>query len=539
MSKFNKTTPKRVPTAVNEMGEKAYELNAKEELVSTCLTTFLQKSYYESENEIVERIKKAASEVETDFVAKTALYLRRDANMRSVTHLLSGELAPRLSGKEYGTRFYSKVAQRPDDMSEILAYYFSKGNRKIANAIKRGFKVKLESMDAYQIDKYKMAKKEISLVDLVNLMHPKGTQANAEAYKRLVNGQDLGDLYDSKILEKEMSKAGKIAVETGVDVAETKREAITSVVENVKGMPMMNLVRNLRNIMELAPEKVDDAVAQLTTRDKVLNSKLLPFRFATAYAEIEAVGVKKYDATQIKFESDVLPDMTEVKNKILKGLEKALEYSVENIPALVGNTAVLIDHSGSVRGDAGGSSKVSAFSKTTTAMIGNLFGSMLAYSQRNVYVGLFGDRLISVPIDRTKGLLEFNAASFKKGNECGGATENGLYIFLNDAIKNKTKVDNLVIFSDMVIGNGGRGGWDGSSRAGLGTFQELFKKFKAVNPQCNTICVDIKQTSGKSVVDKSLNVVQIAGWSDKIFNIIDANCKGYAELIKEIEAIQL
>ena len=539
MSKFNKTTPKRVPTAVNEMGEKAYELNAKEELVSTCLTTFLQKSYYESENEIVERIKKAASEVETDFVAKTALYLRRDANMRSVTHLLSGELAPRLSGKEYGTRFYSKVAQRPDDMSEILAYYFSKGNRKIANAIKRGFKVKLESMDAYQIDKYKMAKKEISLVDLVNLMHPKGTQANAEAYKRLVNGQDLGDLYDSKILEKEMSKAGKIAVETGVDVAETKREAITSVVENVKGMPMMNLVRNLRNIMELAPEKVDDAVAQLTTRDKVLNSKLLPFRFATAYAEIEEVGIKKYDATQIKFESDVLPDMTEVKNKILKGLEKALEYSVENIPALVGNTAVLIDHSGSVRGDAGGSSKVSAFSKTTTAMIGNLFGSMLAYSQRNVYVGLFGDRLISVPIDRTKGLLEFNAASFKKGNECGGATENGLYIFLNDAIKNKTKVDNLVIFSDMVIGNGGRGGWDGSSRAGLGTFQELFKKFKAVNPQCNTICVDIKQTSGKSVVDKSLNVVQIAGWSDKIFNIIDANCKGYAELIKEIEAIQL
>lgn len=539
MSKFNKTTPKRVPTTINEMGEKAYQLTAKEELVSTCLTTFLQSSYYESENEVVERIKKAASEVETDFVAKTALYLRRDANMRSVTHLLSGELAPRLSGKEYGTRFFTKVAQRPDDMSEILAYYFSKGNRKIANAIKRGFKAKLESMDPYQIDKYKMAKKEISLVDLVNLMHPKGTQANAEAYKRLINGEALDGLYSTKILEKEMSKAGKIAVETGVDVAETKREAITSVIENVKGMPMMNLVRNLRNIMELAPEKVDDAVAQLTTRDKVLNSKLLPFRFATAYAEIEAVGVKTYDASQIKFESDVLPNMSEVKNKILKGLEKALEYSVENIPSLVGNTAVLIDHSGSVRGDGGGSSKVSAFSKTTTAMIGNLFGSMLAYSQRNVYVGLFGDRLISVPMDRTKGLLEFNQESFKKGNSCGGGTENGLYVFLDDAIRNKTKVDNLVIFSDMVIGSGGRGGWDGSSRAGLGTFQELFKKFKAVNPKCNTICVDMKQTSGKSVFDKSLNVVQIAGWSDKIFNIIEANCKGYEALIKEIEAIEL
>ena len=302
---------------------------------------------------------------------------------------------------------------------------------------------------------------------------------------------------------------------TGADVKETKKEAITSVLENVKGMPMMNLVRNLRNILTLAPEKVDDAVKQLTTKGKVLNSKLLPFRFATAYAEIEAVGVKTYNPSEIVFENDIIPNMAEMKAKILKGLETALEYSCENIPSLVGNTAVLVDHSGSVRGDGGGSSKVSAFSTTSTAMIGNLFGSMLAYSQRNVYVGLFGDRLISVPMDRKIGLLEFNKESFRKGGACGGATENGLYIFLDEAIRNKTKVDNLVIFSDMVIGKGGSGGWDGTSRAGFGTFQELFKKFKAVNPQCNTVCVNMRATGGKSVFNKALNVTEVAGWSDK------------------------
>ena len=63
----------------------------------------------------------------------------------------------------------------------------------------------------------------------------------------------------------------------------------------------------------------------------------------------------------------------------------------------------------------------------------------------------------------------------------------------------------------------------------------LFKKFKQVNPQCNTVCVDIKQTSGKSVFDKSLNVLQIAGWSDKIFNLIEVNCKGYEALIKQFK----
>jgi len=539
MSKFNKRKPKVVPTTINEMGEKAYKLTAKEDLLATCLTTFLQRSYYESENEIVNRIKEAIKKVDEKFVAKFALYLRHDSHMRSVTHLLSGELAPRLSGKSYASRFYKKIAQRPDDMSEILAYYFSKGSTKIANSIKRGFKLKLESLDPYLIDKYKMEKKEISLVDLVNLMHPKGTQVNAEAYKRLMNGESLDGLYSSKIFEKEMTKAGKTAKETGKDVKETKKEAITNVIENVQGMPMMNLVRNLRNILTLAPNKVDEAVSQLTNKRKVLKSKLLPFRFASAYTEIEKVGVSKYNKSKIVFEGDTIPNMDELKTKILKGLETALEYSVENIPMLEGNTAVLIDHSGSVRGDGGGSSKVSAFSKTTTAMIGNLFGSMLAYSQKNVYVGLFGDRLILVPMDRTKGLLEHNRDSFKMGRNCGGATENGLYYFLRDVIKNKTKVDNLVIFSDMVIGHGGEGRWDYSSRAGLGTFQSLFKKFKLINPKCNTVSVNIRATGGKSVFNRALNVTQIAGWSERIFDIIEINSKGYTKLIKEIETIEI
>jgi hypothetical protein len=534
MSKFNKTREKRVPTEVNEMGEKAYKLEAKEELIATCLTTFLHGSYYESENEVTNRIKESASKVDEEFVAKLALYLREDANMRSVTHLLSGELAPRLSGKEYAARFYKKVAVRPDDMSEILAYYFSKGNKKIASAIKKGFKAKLESMDPYLIDKYKMNKKNISLIDLVNLMHPTPTQINAEAYKRLMKGESLDGLYSTKIMEKVMSEAGQKAKETKQDVTELKAAAITEVLDG--NTPIMNLLRNLRNIIETAPDQVDKAITHLTNKNKVLKSRLLPFRFATAYEEIEKISTPTYSSS-IKFESDGKGN-SNVK-KVLKALEIALEYSVENIPALEGKTAVLIDHSGSVRGDEGGASKVSAFSKTTTAMIGNLFGSMLTWSQRDVYMGLFGDRLIQVPIDRTKGLLEFNKNSFNEGGKCGGGTENGLYIFLNECIKNRTRVDNLVIFSDMVIGSGGQGGWDGSSNARLGSFQVLFKKFKEINPQCNTITVDIKQTSGKSVFDKSLNVLQVAGWSDKIFNLIEANCKGYKALIKEIEAIKI
>lgn len=537
MSKFNTKKEKKTPTEVNEMGEKAYKLAAKEELVSTCLTTFLQNSYYESENEIVNRIKNSASNVDEQFVAKLALYLRKDANMRSVTHLLAGEIAPRLSGKEYAARFFNKVAQRPDDMSEILAYYFSKGNKSISNAIKKGFKSKLESLDPYLIDKYKMEKKNISLIDLVNLFHPNPTQYNAEAYKRLMKGESLDGTYSSVNFEKAMTKAGIEAKSEKKDVKETKAKAISEVLDSERGMNMMTLVRNLKNIIETAPDKVDDAIEQLTNREKVLKSKLLPFRFASAYEEVSKLKGLRSSNSRIQFEKDKAP--WDVVNKVLNALEKALEYSVLNIPKLSGNTAVLIDHSGSVRGDGGGSSLVSAFSKTTKANIGNLFGSMLAHSQDNVYIGLFGDRLINVPMRRDMGILEFNKFSFNEGAKCGGGTENGLYYFLRDCIENKTRVDNLIIFSDMVIGDGGKGGWDGSSNARLGTFQELFKKFKQVNPQCSTISVNISQTSGKDVFDKSLNVTQVAGWSDKIFDIVANSSKGYEAIIKEIESITI
>lgn len=562
MSKFNqkRKAEKAKPTAVNDMGEKAYLLSDKEELVATTLTTFLQSAYYEKEQDVIKRIKDKLGKVDPLFAAKLAVYLRQDANMRSVSHLIAGELSDVVA--DWKTNFYKKVLVRPDDMAEILAYYTAikanknaKGKFKIPSAIKKAFKAKLESMDAYLIDKYKMPKKDFTLVDLVNLMHPVPTQANAEAYKRLMKGESLEGLYTSKIFEKEMSKAGQTAKASqgAITVEEAKEEAITNVLGNVKGMPIMNLLRNLRNILEIAPDMVDEACRQLTIPEKVEKSRLLPFRFATAYDEILALKAPSLaevqkKASSIQFESDIKAKTDAVltasefnakKEQILDAIETALEYSVQNIPSMAGKVAVLIDHSGSVRGDAGGHSRVSAFSKASRAMIGNLFGSMIAWRQSDVYIGMFGDRLVSPKIDRTKRMLDFNKESFNLGGTCGGGTENGLYIFLSDCIKNKVKVDYLCIFSDMVIGSGGSGGWDRTSHAGLGKFQDLFKEFKALNPQCKTICVDINQTKGTSVFDKSMQVLQVAGWSDKIFDTIAANTVGYKELIKEIEAIEI
>ena len=559
MGKYNTKKESVKPTVKNFMNEDAFLLKSKEEFVSSIMTTFLSKegSYYESSNEEVKRILSLLDKIDPLFACKAAIYARENGNMRSISHLLGAALAKYISGQEYAKRFYNKLIVRADDMSEIVSAYANLNGmelndlKKIPNSIKKGFKEALERLDAYQIDKYKMQNREVSLIDLVRLFHPKGNQKNAEAYKRLVNGESLADLYESKVLEKEMTKAGQTTKDaTQEEKMEAKREAITAVLDNVKGMPVMNLLRNLRNILLYAPDKVNDACEQLTIEKKILNSRLLPFRFATAYAEIEKVmyaDTKTRPTTSIVFESEEskqqvsVSKFNELKKNLLDAIEAAIEIACQNIPVLDGNCAILVDDSGSMRGDAGGHSRVSAFSKTNSSMIAHLFASMMAWRQHDVYVGLFGDRLIQVPYKRNVKLLDFNKESYEIGGRCGGATEAGIYTFLENVVKERKKIDNIIVFSDCQIGRGGPfTAWYGHTYGERSDhFHELFKEFRKINPNANFIVVNIRQSGGTSVFDKSQRILNIAGWSDKIFDTIKSQCRGWDAIIKEIEAIEI
>ena len=348
-----------------------------------------------------------------------------------------------------------------------------------------------------------------------------------------------------------MTKAGQTTKDaTQEEKMEAKREAITAVLDNVKGMPVMNLLRNLRNILLYAPDKVNDACKQLTIEKKILNSRLLPFRFATAYSEIENVmyaDTKAKPTSSIVFESEEAKQQVtesrfnELKKNLLDAIEGAIEIACQNIPVLDGNCAILVDDSGSMRGDAGGHSRVSAFSKTNSSMIAHLFASMMAWRQHDVYVGLFGDKLIQVPYKRNVKLLDFNKESYNIGARCGGATENGIYTFLENVVAEKKKIDNIIVFSDCQIGRGGSfTDWYGTSSSNRSLhFHELFKEFRKINPNANFIVVNLRQSGGTSVFDKSQRILNIAGWSDKIFDTIKSQCKGWDAIIKEIESIEI
>lgn len=550
MSKFNEKKPE-VQMEKNFMDEDAYVLSDKEALISMVMTTFLADSYYVSENELLSKIQGLVEKCGCEFAAKLALYARTKGNLRSVSHLLAALVCKDSSHPAWLKSFYEHIVIRPDDMAEILACYGKlnghgfNGNklRKIPNAMKNGFRSVLSNLSPYQIDKYKMNGKALSLVDIVNLVHPIPSDKNKEAYRRLMHGESLDGTYDSKIFEKEMSATGQNA-SNDKELMLAKHDAIKSVLES--GMPIMNLLRNLKNIMLYAPDLVDEAIKQLTNHDKIVNSKLLPFRFMSAYDVVNALRIEDYSNSNdsaIKFESELpsIDDSTLIalKTKVSKALEDAMAIACENVPELEGNCAILIDHSGSVRGDSYGSSTVSPWSNVKTAHIGNLFGSIVAFKQKDVYIGMFGDKLISPSIDRSMGLLAFNKKTYAEGANCGGGTENGLYTFLKHVISEKKHIDNFIVFSDMEIGDGGEGGWDYTSRIDR-KFKDLFREFRKLNPDCLTVCCNICGQSGTSVFNPRLKILNVSGWSNNIFDVISMYKTGKLKsMVEDIENIAI
>ena len=152
---------------------------------------------------------------------------------------------------------------------------------------------------------------------------------------------------------------------------------------------------------------------------------------------------------------------------------------------------------------------------------------------------MFGDELISPTIDRSMGLLEFNKKTYAEGAKCGGATENGLYTFLKQVIAEKKHIDNFIVFSDMEIGDGGEGGWDYTSRVGC-HFKDLFNDFRKLNPNCLTVCCNIRGQSGTSVFNPNLKILNVSGWSNNIFDVISMYKAGNLKsMVEDIEKMTL
>lgn len=481
MSKFN-TTIKKPVLNPNLAGGLSHGQSRELEMVSILLTSFVKDQFYRNSNDSIDRLKQILKEVDPLFAAKAAIFARDQFGMRSITHVLASELASSLSGKEWAKNFYDKIVVRLDDMTEILSYYVNnntnKVNPKFPNTMKKGFAQAFERYNGYHIAKYRGENKQIKLVDVVNLVHPRPTDGNRDALSKLVNGT----LRNTDTWESKLSQAGQDA-ENEVDLDQLKSEAWGDLISNKK-IGYFAALRNLRNVLNQAPEFIDQLCGILTDEKMILSSRVLPFRFKTAHDEIIS-----------------LPN-TKESRKIMMSIDRALEISVQNVPKFEGETLVVIDVSKSMRGKA--------------SDIASLFGSVLAKANL-CDVMIFDSIARYVSYNPSDSVLTIKN-SF---NFAGGAT-NFKDIF---NVANK-RYDRFIILSDMQ-------GFVGHNTPKLEL--ESYKKRFGCDPYIYSW--DLAGYGTLQFPEK--RVFALAGFSEKVLKIMNFLERGDQTLISEINKIEI
>lgn len=266
--------------AHNLAGGEAYQISVHYELVSMLLTSFVQDQFYRSSQSIRRCLQVLVEQADAEFAAKAAIYARTEFGMRNITHLLAACIAPRLSGKPWAKQFYERIVHRPDDMGKILAQLGqNKSNRALPNALKKGFAQAFNKFDTYQLAKYKNTGDKVSLTDVLRLVHPSCTDRNKVGLQSLIQG----NLKNTDTWESRLSAAGQLASPGARKQA--KAQVWRSLLQE-KRLGYFALLRNLRNIIEQAPEAIEAACQQLTNRYLIKKSLVLPFRIDTAYHQL-------------------------------------------------------------------------------------------------------------------------------------------------------------------------------------------------------------------------------------------------------------
>jgi hypothetical protein len=377
------------------------------------------------------------------------------------------------------------IAGRPDDLTNQLDYYmYVKGTKKgMPSLLKRTWAERLETYSRYQLNKYKGK----SLIDLVRLSHAN----NADIDELMTTG--TLKVSDTEMTWESLRSAGK---------------SWEAIIDQIR-IPHMALLRNLRGIFTEITERGGKSEGRKLAikiledlKAGVPGGKQFPFRYWSAYKAIKNVEIDN-------------------KQLVLDALEECMDIAVANMPKLSGKVACLSDNSGSAWGTMN-----SEYGSVTVAEIANLSSIITAKQADEGYVGVFGDNLSIQPVSKRNGLLTQLAETSNRGQAQGQGTENGIWIFWDEAIKNKTHYDTVFIYSDMQAGHGGLYGYSetvGNSPYGYdhvgNTYVDVLKMVqdyrKKVNPKVNVFTVQVAGYNNSILPENLYRGAVLAGWTGR------------------------
>ena len=448
MNSTNRSAPlsKDTNTTRNHEGSVVHNLDSLEILFSKVLGSFFGEStYYEKRDaekdfvELVKTINKVDYE-DIEYVLKIAL-LGREYNM--IQYPLSVLTAcfndERFKGQYFvddngrnKLQYYSdRIVRRGRDVVDIMATQINafgfdvvkKGKKThrdlpLPIQLRKAMKHKLESFNDYQLSKALSESREVTLADCIKLLHPDEKKARVPKgfYADVIEGRvKFGG--ETKQVQTELAKSrNKNSNSTVADVKQSlDSSTVMAIVKNLVALHRAGVLNDSK--------AVDSICKKLTDPKQVKSSRLLPFRFYSAWKEVNKLS-SSYGVRRV---SDALV--------------KALDLSVANLTPIDGYNAILIDMSGSM------DYPVSSMATMTAREIAVVLGA-ICFKQGVGEVYVFANSCEKVTgISSTSTVMDIvkQIMSYRVGG--GTYLDNALHTITRDSMKG-AKYDNLILLSD-------------------------------------------------------------------------------------------
>jgi hypothetical protein len=501
-----KQTVAEATRTTNYEGGEAFEpADPRLALYKRTINQLLEGSFYETDDEqlaaVVRRFDAAADE-DPEFVLKLAAYARQELYLRDIPQVLLVLAANDNRFKDDSPESLIRewapaIIQRMDETATVLAIHDQLFGGTAPWPLRRGVEDALVSMaDAYTLGKYELSRREVTLHDVFNRVHPKPVDADQGVlFERFMRG-DLDDYPDVEPLPSPNTW------ETVISERGNTRDAWETLIEDdAYTLPIFASIRNLRNMLEAGVD--EDTVVDHLDLEAVRHAPLYPFRYYQAYtalqnADVQAPAVERW-------------------------LEDAIDVAVETVPDGLGDTFVAVDLSGSMD---------MVLSKNSTLRlkeIGALFGAILA--DQGAEIGGFGDDFQTVPMHVDTPVLQRQDAVLAIDEDVGNST-NG-WKALEYLHEREEPIERVVVFTDMQI-------WDSTPFTARDnqTAKAAFDAYRnEVSSDTALYLIDLASYGDLVTPEGYENVYNVSGWSEKVLSFIE-HAENPKQVIDEIDAFE-
>jgi 60 kDa SS-A/Ro ribonucleoprotein len=488
------------PEAVNEANGPAYALAPKHALAQYVATGCLNATFYASAEEQLSTTLALCGEVDSEFIARTAIFSREQGRMKDAPALLCAVLAGR------DTRLLETIFPRVIDNAKMLRNFVQMirsgvtGRKSLGSAPKRMVLGWLEGRSEEALFAASIGQSP-SLADVIKMVHPKPAAAGREAlYAYLIGRSSHADALPEFMRDYEAFKAGQTLKVPKVPLAMLTALPLgkSDWIEVARNAPWQATRMNLNTFARhgvfgddgsRSDEQIEIAkivAERLRDRAAIAKARAFPYQLMVAYANVDA----------------------RVPGVVKEAIQDAMEVALENVPSIAGKVYVLPDVSGSMHSPVTGS-RGSATTAVRCVDVAALVAAAILRRNPDAEVIPFNDRPMPIDLNPRDSVMT-NAAKLAALPR-GGTNCSLPLAHLNDR---GAKGDMIVYVSDNES-------WLDAPRArlrGTATMVE-WNRFKARSPDARLVCIDL-QPYGTTQAAERDDILNVGGFSDQVFERI-------------------